>query len=70
MINNARAESDARSARSGEGQHGESASDYGDEKRSSVPLGDSDREGSVYEEEYDASRLRRPMQTLPKRESI
>jgi hypothetical protein len=70
MINNARAESDARSARSGEGLHGENARDYGDEKRISVPLGDSDGEGSVYEDEYDGLRSRRPMQTLPKRESI
>ena len=70
MINNARAESDARSARSGEGLHGENASEYGDEKRISVPLGDSDGEGSVYEDEYDGLRLRLPMQALPKRESI
>jgi hypothetical protein len=70
MINNARAESDARSARSGEGLHGENASDYGDEKRSSFSLGDSDGEGSIYEEEYVGLSSIRPMPTLPKGESI
>ncbi len=70
MINNARAESDARSARSGDLLHGESKSDYGDEreKRSSVPLGDSEGEAS-YDDDYDL-RSRRAMQTIAKRESI
>jgi hypothetical protein len=70
MINNARAESDARSARSGDVVQGESTSDYGDdgEKRSSVPLGDSEGEAS-YDDEYDL-RSRRAMQSMGKRESI
>ena len=67
MINNARAESDARSARSGDLLHGEATSDYGDEKRSSVPLVDSDGEASY--EDYDI-RERRPIQSMGKRESI
>ena len=71
MINNARAESDARSARAGDGiLHGESASDYGDEreKRSSVPLGDSEGEAS-YDDDYHL-RSRRAMHSIAKRESI
>ena len=71
MINNARAESDARTARGGEGTlRGESTSDYGDEreKRSSVPLGDSEGEGSGYEDEFEGLRARRRVQ--PKRGSI
>ena len=70
MINNARAESDARSARIGDVLHGESMSDYGDEreKRSSVPLGDSEGEAS-YDDEYDL-RTRRATQSMGKRESI
>jgi hypothetical protein len=73
MINNARAESDARSARSAESAlQGESVSDYGDEreKRSSVPLGDSDGEGSGYDDEFDGLRSQRSMQNMAKRESI
>jgi len=66
MINNARAESDARSARSTDMLHGEATSDYGDEKRSSVPLVDSEGEGS-YDDEYE---MRRPIQSIGKRESI
>ena len=75
MINNARAESDARTARGGGGVgegavHGESASDYGDEreKRSSVPLGDSEVEGSISEDDFEGLRARHGAQ--PKRESI
>ena len=69
MISNARAESDARSARSSDMLHGETTSDYGDdrEKRSSVPLVDSEGEASY--DEYDL-RDRRPMQNMGKRESI
>jgi hypothetical protein len=73
MINNARAESDARSARSAEGAlQGESVSDYGDEaeKRSSVPLGDSEGETSGYDDEFDGPRSRQAMQSMAKRESI
>ncbi len=52
MINNARAESDARSARSGEGGAAAKSSDYGEDsdRRS---LRDSDGEGSVYDEDFD-----------------
>lgn len=67
MINNARAESDARSARSGEGLHSENASDYGDEKRIVFPLEDSDGEESVYEENEVGLSIR-PVPTLLKRE--
>jgi hypothetical protein len=73
MISNARAESDARSARSREGTtHGESTSDYGDEreKRSSVPLGESDGEGSGYEDGFEGLRTRHGVQPMPKRDSI
>jgi hypothetical protein len=73
MINNARAESDARSARSAESAlQGESVSDYGDEreKRSSVPLGDSDGEASGYDDEFDGLRSQKSMQNMAKRESI
>lgn len=68
MINNARAESDARSARVGD--RGEGTSDYGDErdKRAGLHLGDSDGEGS-YDDEYDTA-LRHVVQGIPKRESI
>ncbi|KAE9367739.1 hypothetical protein N431DRAFT_296858, partial [Stipitochalara longipes BDJ] len=54
MINNARAESDARSARGSDVLPEEATSDYGDEreKRSSVPLVDSEGEAS-YDDEYD-----------------
>lgn len=51
MINNARVESDARSARGGEVLHAEEFGE-GREKRRS-PLGDSDGDGSVYEEDYE-----------------
>jgi hypothetical protein len=69
MINNARAESDARSARSGD-VLGEATSDYGDdkEKRGSVPPGDSEGEAS-YDEDYDL-KARRAMQRMATRESI
>ena len=59
MVNNARAESDARAARSGEANiQEENMSDYGDEKgkRRSLSLGDSDGEGSVYDDDFDALR--------------
>ena len=72
MINNARAESDARSARVGD--QGEGTSDCGDEreKRGCLPpLGDSDGEGSGYDEEYDQMGApRHAIQRLTKRESI
>lgn len=68
MINNARAESDARIARDGDGLRGEGTSDYGDDKRSSVPLDGSEGEGSVYDDEYDQMRIHH-LQGL-KRESI
>ena len=72
MINNAKAESDARSARVGD--RGEGTSDYGDErdKRGGLhPLGDSDGEGSGYDEEYDQMGApRHVIQGLAKRESI
>lgn len=70
MINNARAESDARTARSGDVLHGDTTSDYGDErdKRSSVPLADSEEEAN-YDDDYDI-RSRRVMQTMRQRESI
>jgi hypothetical protein len=70
MINNAKAESDARSARVGD--RGEGTSDYGDErdKRGGLPLGDSDGEGSGYDEDYDQMGApRHAVQELPKRES-
>jgi hypothetical protein len=60
MINNARAESDARTARVGD--RGEATTERG-----VLPLGDSDGEGSVYDEEYDT---RQNIQGPPKRESI
>ena len=69
MINSARAESDARSARSGEGLHSENASDYGDEKRRGLSLVDSDGEEIVYEDVHVGLSLR-PVPTSPKRESI
>ena len=72
MINNARAESDARSARVDD--RGEGTSDYGDEKnkRGRLPLfGDSDGEGSGYDEDYDQMGApRHAIRGLPKRESI
>ena len=56
MINNARAESVARSARVGD--RGEGGSEYGDErdKRAGLLLGESDGEGS-YDDEYEAEPL-------------
>jgi len=53
MINNARAESDARSARVSD--RNESVNDCGDERpqRAGLPLVESDGEGS-YEEDYEA----------------
>jgi hypothetical protein len=73
MINNARAESGARLARTGEGAlHGESVSDFGEEreKRSSLPLGESEGEASGYDDDFDGLRSRRAMQSIAKRESI
>lgn len=68
MINNARAESDARSARVGDRDEG--TSNHGDErdKGAGFPLGDSDGEGS-YDDEYDAG-PRHAVRRLSKRESI
>jgi len=61
MINNARAESDARAARDGSGNSaGENASDYGEDKHS-------DGEGSGYDEIYDGARSRH---AIPKRGSV
>jgi hypothetical protein len=70
MINNARVESDARTARSGDIVHRDAMSDYGDErgKGSSVPLGDSEEEAN-YDDNYDI-RSRRVMQNIGQRESI
>ena len=71
MINNAKAESDARSARVGDKSEG--TSDYGDEKNKSgsLPIGDSDGEGSGYEEDYDQmGTTRQAIQGPLKRESI
>jgi len=73
MINNARAESDARSARSSEGGlRGEIASEYGEDghKRRTTSLGDSDGEGSVYDDEFEGLREIRSLHSIPKRESI
>lgn len=73
MINNARAESDARSARSADGAlQGESVSDYGDERRrrNSMPLGDSEGEASGYDDEFDGLRSRGAMKNMAKRENI
>jgi hypothetical protein len=58
MINNARAESDAITARTGEGKVLPTTEriDYAD-KGSSVPL--SDGEGSAFDEDMDALKLRR-----------
>jgi hypothetical protein len=54
MINNARVESDARSSRGGEASHTEGAGDYGEDKeKRNSPLGDSDGDGSIYDEEYE-----------------
>ncbi len=65
MINNARAESDARSARVGE--RGEIMSDYANERdKTGFPLGDSDGEGS-YDEEF-GSGTGHAIQGLPKEE--
>ncbi|TVY17626.1 Homeobox protein homothorax [Lachnellula arida] len=56
MINNARAESDARSARGSDGNLlAEITVDYGDDKRSG-PLGESEEEGESYDDEYDGLR--------------
>ena len=68
MINNARAESDARSLRSGETLLQEGNSEYGDEKSRSLPLGDSDGEGSL-DGDYTEMRTRGPL-PVGKRESI
>jgi hypothetical protein len=68
MINNARAESDARTARSGDVLHGDTTSGDEREKRSSVPLADSEEEAN-YDDDYDI-RSRRVMQPMRQRESI
>jgi len=69
MINNARAESDARLAREGDGNVlGEISSDYGDEKRNG-PLGESEEEDG-YDDEYDGLRSRHVLQRIPKRGSL
>ena len=67
MINNAKAESNARSARGGE--RGEVTDDFGDERdnRSSITLGESDDDGSGYDDECDWMK-RHPVQGLPKRD--
>jgi hypothetical protein len=70
MINNARAESDARSARGGEAVvQTEGTRGYGDGRieRSSVPLGESDDGGSGYEEEYPDLRAQREAPGITKR---
>jgi hypothetical protein len=69
MINNARTESDAKSAREVDGNVlGESASDYGDDKRNG-PLGESEEE-SGYDDEYDGLRSRHALQRILKRGSL
>lgn len=73
MINSARAESDARSACVGDRDEaiGEDRDDR--DKRAALPLGDSDGEGSGYEDEYDriaGSLPRHTVQGQPKRERI
>jgi len=72
MINNARVESDAKSARGGEGDiRGEGKSDYDERsKMSSVTLGESDGEGSGYEDEFEGLGPKHTTQRIAKRESI
>jgi hypothetical protein len=66
MINNARVESDARSARGGE-----VVNEYmGDRKKRNSPVGDSDGEGSLYDEEFEGFGGRPAVQGHSKRESI
>jgi len=61
MISNARAESDARSARGVDGpMHGDVTSDYGDEREKR--RSESDGDGSGYEDEYPNVRLRHQME--------
>jgi hypothetical protein len=69
MISNARAESDARSARVGD--RGEGTSNYGDErdKVACLPSGDSEGEGN-YDDEYDTAPRHALQHGMPKRESI
>lgn len=56
MINSARAETDARSARSADGAvTGGNVSDFGDKSRQKK-ISDSDGEGSGYEDELDLRR--------------
>ena len=59
MINNARAESDARSARGSSDRNllAEIAVDYGDDKRCGA-LGESEEDGEDYDDEYDGLRSR------------
>lgn len=67
MINNARVESDARSARGGELLQSEVYSESSEKRRS--PFGDSDGDGSIYEEEFEGLGARPGVQGHPKRES-
>jgi len=71
MINNARAESDAKSARSGEGKtSGGSTGDCGDDRgKRSSPSGDSDGDGSGYDEEYEGPGRRSGAQRIQEKES-
>lgn len=74
MINNARAESNARSARVGE--RDEAVAGYRDErdKRAGLPAGDSEEEGggsgSGYEDEYDSIPGSVPRHTTVRKEAI
>ena len=71
MINNARAESDARLARQGDGNAlGESASDYGDEKRNGTLGEETEEEDSGSDDEYDGHRSRHDSQRITKRECL
>lgn len=73
MINNARAESDARSARGGEGPlPGQGTSDFGEDVGKRIGrLGDSDGEGSGYEDDYEGLSPRTTGQRrMTERESI
>jgi hypothetical protein len=67
MINNARVESDARSARGGE-----IIGDFtgGERKKGNSSLGDSDGEGSLYEDEFDGFAGRPAVQAHSKLESL
>ncbi|TVY48889.1 Homeobox protein homothorax [Lachnellula occidentalis] len=69
MINNARAESDARSARGSDGNLLTEIADYGDDKPSG-PLGESEEDGEGYDDEYDGLRSRHALQGNTKRGSL